>query len=113
MSIIQNVSQSGSAYIIDGKTLNTPEGVSKPLELKAGSTIQGTVISVTDAEGEKVANISVGDSVISAKLSDEMGLREGQTLKIYRRECTDYPGKTYVHIKEGDRCVFECCLLLK
>ncbi len=80
MSIIQNVSQSGSAYIIDGKTLNTPEGVSKPLELKAGSSIQGTVISVTDVDGEKVANISVGDNVISAKLSDEMGLREGQTL---------------------------------
>ncbi|SFU45901.1 flagellar hook-length control protein FliK [Butyrivibrio sp. INlla21] len=80
MSIIQNVSQSGSAYIIDGKTLNTPEGVSKPLELKAGSSIQGTVISVSDVDGEKVANISVGDNVISAKLSDEMGLREGQTL---------------------------------
>ncbi|MBR4832309.1 MAG: flagellar hook-length control protein FliK [Butyrivibrio sp.] len=80
MSIIQNLTQTGQAYIIDGKTLNVPEGAAKPLELKTGSSIQGTVISVTDADGGKVANISVGDSVISAKLSEDMGLREGQTL---------------------------------
>ena len=89
MSIIQNLTQTSSAYIIDGKTLKAPDGTSKPLELKAGSTIQGTVISVTDAEGEKVANISVGDSVISAKLSDEMGLREGQTLNFAIRSTTN------------------------
>ncbi|RKM57090.1 hypothetical protein D6853_03480 [Butyrivibrio sp. X503] len=80
MSIIQNVSQSGSAYIIDGKTLNVRGESQQPLELKAGSSIQGTVVSVTDVDGEKVANISVGDNVISAKLSEDMGLREGQTL---------------------------------
>jgi acyl-CoA thioesterase FadM len=39
--------------------------------------------------------------------------REGQTLKIYRRDCADCPGKTYVHIKEGERCVFECCLIMR
>ena len=89
MSIIQNLTHTRSAYIIDGKTLKAPDGTSKPLELKAGSTIQGTVISVTDAEGEKVANISVGDSVISAKLSDEMGLREGQTLNFAIRSTTN------------------------
>ncbi|MBQ7425429.1 MAG: hypothetical protein IJV21_04105, partial [Lachnospiraceae bacterium] len=49
-------------------------------ELKNGSTIQGTVVSITDTEGGKIANLSVGDSVISAKLQDGMGLREGQTL---------------------------------
>ena len=80
MSIIQNLTQTGQAYIIEGKTLNVPEGAAKPLELKTGSSIRGTVISVTDADGGKVANISVGDSVISAKLSEDMGLREGQTL---------------------------------
>ena len=91
MSIIQNLTQTGQAYIIDGKTLNVPEGAAKPLELKTGSSIQGTVISVTDADGGKVANISVGDSVISAKLSEDMGLREGQTLnfaiRCWRQGC--------------------------
>jgi len=39
--------------------------------------------------------------------------REGQKLRIYRRDSADCPGKTYVHIKEGQRCVFECCLIIK
>ncbi len=50
------------------------------LQLKAGSTIQGTVVSITDTENGKMANINVGDSVINAKLTEGMGLREGQTL---------------------------------
>ena len=36
--------------------------------------------------------------------------REGQTLKVYRREASDCAGKTFVHIKESGRCVFECCI---
>lgn len=89
MSIIQNLSQTSSAYVIDGKSLNLTDASAKPLELKAGSSIQGTVVSVTDVDGEKVANISIGDSVISAKLSDEMGLREGQTLNFAVKSTTN------------------------
>ena len=36
--------------------------------------------------------------------------KEGQNLRVYRRDDSECPGKTFVHIKEGDRCVFECCL---
>ncbi len=39
--------------------------------------------------------------------------KEGQTLRVYRRDAADCPGKTYLHIKEGERCVFECCLKIK
>lgn len=36
--------------------------------------------------------------------------REGQILRVYRRDCPDCRGKTFIHIREGDRCVFECCV---
>ncbi|HBB14745.1 MAG TPA: acyl-ACP thioesterase [Treponema sp.] len=36
--------------------------------------------------------------------------REGQTLKVFRRNDAEIKGKTYIHIKESDRCVFECCV---
>ncbi|MCR4579858.1 MAG: hypothetical protein K5681_05870 [Treponema sp.] len=39
--------------------------------------------------------------------------KEGQLLRVYRRDSKEIPGKTYIHIKEGQRCVFECCLILK
>ena len=39
--------------------------------------------------------------------------KEGQTLKVYRRDDSETPGKTYVHIKEENRCVFECCVKYK
>ncbi|MCR4734964.1 MAG: hypothetical protein K5829_08180 [Treponema sp.] len=39
--------------------------------------------------------------------------KEGQILRVYRRDDAECPGKTYVHIKEGQRCVFECCLKVK
>ena len=35
---------------------------------------------------------------------------EGQTLKVFRRNDAEIKGKTYIHIKESDRCVFECCV---
>jgi hypothetical protein len=82
MNIISgNLTQPNSSVVIDGNRIQTPQGASEqPVELKAGSTIQGTVVSVSDAEGGRIANINVGDSVISAKLQEGMGLREGQTL---------------------------------
>lgn len=55
------------------------QGVSN-VELKNGATIKGTVISVENTETGKVATINIGDGTISAKLSEDMGLRQGQTL---------------------------------
>lgn len=36
--------------------------------------------------------------------------KEGQTLRVYRRVDPTNNKKNFVHIKEGDRCVFECCI---
>ncbi len=68
--------------MVDGREVSQSgsESQGKLPELKTGSTIQGTVVSITDTEGGKIANVEVGDSVISAKLQDGMNLREGQTL---------------------------------
>ena len=77
---IGNVTQSHNTLVVDGNSISAAAEKSGALELKNGSTIQGTVISVTDTEGGKMANIEVGDNVISAKLQDGMGLREGQSL---------------------------------
>ena len=80
MNVISNVSQQNTV-IIDGSRFTDQKAAEKPLDLRAGSTIQGTVVSVSQGEGgERLATISVGNNVINAKLSDEMGLREGQTL---------------------------------
>ena len=80
MNVINNVSQQNTV-IIDGSRFTDQKAAEKPLDLKPGSTIQGTVVSVSESEGgERIATINVGDNVINARLSDEMGLREGQTL---------------------------------
>ncbi len=80
MNVISNVSQQNTV-IIDGSRFTDQKAAEKPLDLRAGSTIQGTVVSVSQGEGgERLATINVGNNVINAKLSDEMGLREGQTL---------------------------------
>ncbi|WP_026518955.1 flagellar hook-length control protein FliK [Butyrivibrio sp. FCS006] len=80
MNVISNVSQQNTV-VIDGRHFGNQKAEEQPLELKRGGTIQGTVVSVADGEGgEKIATISVGDNVINAKLSEGMGLREGQTL---------------------------------
>ena len=39
--------------------------------------------------------------------------KEGQNLRVYRRDDAECPGKVFIHIKESDRCVFECCLKVK
>lgn len=39
--------------------------------------------------------------------------KEGQILKVYRRDDPECRGKTFVHIKEGERSVFECCIRVK
>ncbi len=82
MNITGGVSQSNNTLIIDGSGLraDVKGQVQKSVDLKAGSTIQGRVVSISDTEEGKIANINVGDSVISARLQDGMGLREGQVL---------------------------------
>ena len=77
---IGDVTQSHNALVVDGNSISAAAQKSGALELKNGSTIQGTVISVTDTEDGKMANIEVGDNVISARLQEGMGLREGQSL---------------------------------
>ncbi len=77
---IGGVSQSNNTLIIDGNSLRESTQQSGQIELKNGSSIQGTVVSITDTPEGKIANVNVGDTVISAKLSEGMGLREGQTL---------------------------------
>ncbi len=80
MSIIGGVTQQNNNIIIDSSSTRGQEASAQNLELKAGSTIQGTVVSITDTSEGKIATINVGDAAISAKLQDGMGLREGQTL---------------------------------
>ncbi len=80
MNIIsQNVIQQNTVVPESNRPL-PQQAPAEQLQLKAGSTIQGTVVSITDTENGKMANINVGDNVISAKLQEGMGLREGQTL---------------------------------
>ena len=100
MNVISNVSQQNTV-ILDGRSLHGQRGQDKPLELKAGSTIQGTVVSVSEGDGgEKIATINIGDNQINAKLSDEMGLREGQTLNFAVRS-TGSSGVTITPLYEN------------
>jgi hypothetical protein len=80
MSIIGGVTGQNNTLNIDGSSLRGQEVSSQNLELKTGSTIQGTVVSISDTTEGKIATINVGDAEIQAKLQDGMGLREGQTL---------------------------------
>ncbi len=82
MNITGGVSQSNKNLYVDGRSLGN-EGTGAPrqgVELKAGQSIQGSVVSITDTPEGKMASINLGDTVISARLQDGMGLREGQTL---------------------------------
>lgn len=80
MSGILNVSQSNTTITVEGVQTKVQPAGGKPIELKAGDSIQGTVVSVAEENGERYADISLGDNVIRAKLSEEMGLRQGQTI---------------------------------
>ena len=80
MNNISNVTSQNNNLYVEGSKQAQRGSESKPLELKAGSTLQGTVVSVTDTESGKIADINVGDNMIQAKLREDMGLKEGQTL---------------------------------
>jgi flagellar hook-length control protein FliK len=100
MNVISNVSQQNTV-VIDGRHFGNQKAEEQPLELKRGGTIQGTVVSVADGEGGgKIATISVGDNVINARLSEGMGLREGQTLN-FSVKSTGSSGVTIVPLYEN------------
>ena len=80
MSNISGITGSGNNIIIDGREQSSVPSKEAPIEVKNGSTLTGKVLSITDTDGEKIANIDLGNATISAKLSDGMGLREGQVL---------------------------------
>jgi len=88
MSIIGGVTGQNNTLNIDGSSLRGQEVSSQSLELKTGSTIQGTVVSISDTTEGKIATINVGDAEIQAKLQDGMGLREGQTLNFNVRSAS-------------------------
>ncbi len=88
MSIIGGVTGQNNTLNIDGSSLRGQEVSSQSLELKTGSTIQGTVVSISDTTEGKIATINIGDAEISAKLQDGMGLREGQTLNFSVRSAS-------------------------
>ena len=85
MNSISSVTQTYTKEQLNGSNSNDLNLQPKEIQVKTGSTIQGTVVSVTDTEEGKIANLSVGDGQIQAKLSDSMGLREGQTLNFLVR----------------------------
>jgi hypothetical protein len=79
MNVINNVTQQNTV-VIDGRQFRGQGEEQKTVDLRNGSQIQGKVMSISENNGEKIATLNVGDAVISAKVSDGMGLREGQTL---------------------------------
>ncbi len=81
MSGISSVSQSNQPIVLNGSSLQVPQGQGEALNLKNGAVIQGTVVSVNDTPDGKLVNINVSGNEISAKLQDGMDLREGQSLQ--------------------------------
>jgi hypothetical protein len=78
-SITVITQQNNNVNIESGNRQQVQQGTAS-VELKSGDTLKGTVVSVENGEQGKLATIDIGDGTISAKLSDGMGLREGQTL---------------------------------
>ena len=81
MSGISSVSQSNQPIVLNGSSLQVPQGQGEALNLKNGAVIQGTVVSVNDTPDGKLVNINVSGNEISARLQDGMDLREGQSLQ--------------------------------
>ncbi|SFP89741.1 hook-length control protein FliK [Butyrivibrio proteoclasticus] len=81
MSGISSVSQSNQPIVLNGSSLQVPQGQGEALNLKNGSVIQGMVMSVNDTTDGKMVSINVSGYEISAKLQDGMDLKEGQSLQ--------------------------------
>ena len=83
MSIIQNLTQNRPVVQVDGRIVN--QNAAKTQEslrsLETGERLSGKIISMSDENGVKNAQIRLGDdTVISAKLQDGMYLKEGQNI---------------------------------
>ena len=81
MSGISSVSQSNQPIVLNGSSLQVPQGQGEALNLKNGAVIQGTVVSVNDTPDGKLVNINVYGNEISARLQEGMDLKEGQSLQ--------------------------------
>ena len=81
MSGISSVSQSNQPIVLNGSSLQVPQGQGEALNLKNGAVIQGTVVSVNDTPDGKLVNINVSGNEISARLQEGMDLKEGQSLQ--------------------------------
>ena len=91
MSIIQNLTQNRPVVQVDGRIVN--QNAAKTQEslrsLETGERLSGKIISMSDENGVKNAQIRLGDdTVISAKLQDGMYLKEGQSISFEVRGTT-------------------------
>lgn len=83
MSIIQNLTQNRPVVQVDGRIVNQNAAKSQESlrSLETGERLSGKIISMSDENGVKNAQIRLGDNtVISAKLQDGMYLKEGQNI---------------------------------
>ena len=91
MSIIQNLTQNRPVVQVDGRIVNQNAAKSQESvrSLETGERLSGKIISMSDENGVKNAQIKLGDdTVISAKLQDGMNLREGQNISFEVRGTT-------------------------
>ncbi len=83
MSSIQNVTSSRPLVQVDGRIVNqnVDKQGSTTLNLENGERFSGKIISMSDEGGAKTVQIKLADDVvISAKLNEQMPLKEGQYL---------------------------------
>ncbi len=101
MSSVSVVSQTNNSVTIDAGTRQQQvQQSASNVELKNGATLKGTVMSVESTENGKIATINIGEGTISAKLTDGMGLREGQVLSFAVRS-TSQNGATITPLLEN------------
>ncbi|WP_026526639.1 flagellar hook-length control protein FliK [Butyrivibrio sp. VCD2006] len=91
MSIIQNLTGNRPVVQVNGQIVN--QNASKSQEslrfLETGDRLSGKIISMSDDNGVKNAQIRLGDdTVISARLQDGMNLKEGQNISFQVRGTT-------------------------
>ncbi|SDB48769.1 flagellar hook-length control protein FliK [Butyrivibrio sp. INlla16] len=88
MSIIQNLTGNRPVVQVDGHIVNQNAAKSQDSlrSLETGERLSGKIISMSDENGAKNAQIRLGDdTVINAKLQDGMYLKEGQTISFQVR----------------------------
>ncbi len=92
MSNIQNVTANRGLVQVDGKIVNQNYGKQQTqiVSLGTGDRVSGKILSMSNDSGNKNAQIKLLDNtVISAKLSDGMSLKEGQYVSFEVRGTSD------------------------